>query len=209
VDPGRRAYDRNDAAIARQARQEKAVIYRGDKMGLRSDQVSGTSFAPRGQAPIVCATGQRFGCNMISAISNRGRLAFMVFHGKFDGRRFIRFMQRLRKQTPGKLYLTVDGHSVHRSVAAREFVNANDARLRLIRLPGYCPELNADELLNHDAKTNCLGKSRPGNRTEMIAGIRSHLRRRQRQPQVIRNRRLVFFVIELSASSRHVLTQLR
>ena len=196
--PVRRAYERNDAAIgrwlrteypaiARQARQERAMIYWGDEMGLRSDHVSGTSFAPRGQTPIVRATGQRFGCNMISAITNRGHLAFMVFHGKFDGRLFIRFMQRLLKQAPGKLYLIVDGHPVHRSVAAKKFVSANEARLRLIRLPGYCPELNPDELLNQDVKTNGLGKSRPSNRTEMMAGVRSHLRRRQRQPQVIRN----------------------
>ncbi|MGH8858255.1 MAG: hypothetical protein ACREXG_09555, partial [Polaromonas sp.] len=30
-----------------------------------------------------------------------------------------------------------------------------------ILLPGYCPELNPDELLNQDVKTNALGKSRP------------------------------------------------
>jgi transposase len=76
---------------------------------------------------------------------------------------------------------------VHRSVAAKEFVSANTARLRLIRLPGYCPELNPDELLNQDVKTNGLGKSRPRNRPELIAGVRGHQRRRQRQPQVIRN----------------------
>jgi len=193
-----RAYERNDAAIARwlrteypaiarAAKREKAAIYWGDEMGLRSDHVAGTSFAPLGRTPIIRATGQRFGCNMISAITNRGHLAFMVFHGKFDGRLFIRFMQRLLNQAAGKLYLIVDGHPVHRSVIAREFVSANEARLRLIRLPGYCPELNPDELLNQDVKTNGLGKSRPSNRSELMAGVRSHLRRRQRQPQVIRN----------------------
>jgi transposase len=196
--PVRRAYERDAAAIsrwlrteypaiARQGKRERAVIYWGDEMGLRSDHVSGTSDAPLGQTPIVRATGQRFGCNMISAITNRGHLAFMVFHGKFDGRLFIRFLQRLLKQTAGKVYLIVDGHPVHRAVIVREFVAANAARLRLIRLPGYCPELNPDELLNQDVKTNALGKSRPTNRTEMMAGVRSHLHRRQRQPQVIRN----------------------
>ena len=196
--PVRRAYERNDAAIARwlrteypaiarDAKREKAVIYWGDEMGLRSDHVAGTSYAPMGQTPIIRATGQRFGCNMISAITNRGHLAFMVFHGKFDGRLFVQFMRRLLQQATGKLYLVVDGHPVHRSVVARAFVAANEARLRLIRLPGYCPELNPDELLNQDVKTNGLGKSRPANRAELMAGVRSHLRRRQKQPQVIRN----------------------
>ena len=96
-------------------------------------------------------------------------------------------MQRLLRQAAGKVYLIVDGHPVHRAVIVRDFVAANAARLRLIRLPGYCPELNPDELLNQDVKTNSLGKSRPLNRTDMMAGVRSHLHRRQRQPQVIRN----------------------
>ena len=61
------------------------------------------------------------------------------------------------------------------------------ARLRLFLLPGYCPELNPDELLNQDVKTNALGKSRPTNRPEMMATVRRHLHRRPKQPQVIKN----------------------
>jgi transposase len=196
--PVRRAYERNDVsiarwlreeypALARQAKQEKAAIYWGDEMGLRSDHVSGSSYSLLGQTPLVRATGQRFGCNMISAITNRGHLAFMVFHGKFDGRLFVQFMQRLLKHAPGKVYLIVDGHPVHRSLLAKQFVETNTRQLRLIRMPGYCPELNPDELLNQDVKTNALGKSRPTDRSEMMAGVRSHLHRRQRQPQIIRN----------------------
>ncbi len=87
--PVRRAYERNDAAIAawlaeqyptiaKQPKRERARIYWGDEMGLRSDHVSGKSYAPAGQTPLIRATGQRFGCNMISAITNKGALAFMV-----------------------------------------------------------------------------------------------------------------------------------
>ena len=196
--PVRRAYERNDEAIARwldeeypslvkDAKREKATIYWGDEMGLRSDHVSGTCFAPLGQTPVVRATGQRFGCNMISAITNRGALAFMVFEGKFQNSVFIEFMRRMLKHIKDKIYLIVDGHPVHRSVAARTFVAENAKRLRLIRLPGYCPELNPDELLNQDVKTNALGKSRPTNKAQMVAGLRSHLYRRQKQPHIIRN----------------------
>lgn len=156
-------------------------------MGLRSDHVSGTSFAPMGQTPVVRATGQRFGCNRISAITNRGRLAFMVFAGKFSNPVFIEFLNRLLRQAKGRLYLIVDGHPVHRSRAVRNFVAAHARRLRCIQLPGYCPELNPDELLNQDVKTNAPGKSRPTNKTEMIATVRCHLHRRQKQPRVIRN----------------------
>jgi len=196
--PVRRAYERNEAAIARwlkqeypaiarQARRDKAAIYWGDEMGLRSDHVTGTSYAPVGHPPVIRATGQRFGCNMISAITNKGALAFMVFQGKFKAPVFVEFMKRLLKQIDGRIYLIVDGHPVHKSGTATRFAANHSSRLRLIRMPGYCPELNPDELLNQDVKTNGLGKSRPTNRTELMATVRSHLYRRQKQPQVITN----------------------
>ena len=63
----RRAYERHDAAIARglrteypaiaDAEREKAVIYWGEEMGLRSEPVAGTSYAPMGQTPVIRATG--------------------------------------------------------------------------------------------------------------------------------------------------------
>jgi transposase len=82
--PVRRAHERNDAAIAqwleedypllvKDAKREKAAIHWGDEMGLCSDHLSGTRFSPIGQTPVVSATGKRFGCNMISATTNRGR----------------------------------------------------------------------------------------------------------------------------------------
>ena len=54
----------------------------------------------------------------------------------------------------------------------------------VVRVPGLSG-LNPDELLNQDVKTNALGKSPPTSRAEMIASVRSHLHRRQKQPQLI------------------------
>lgn len=58
---------------------------------------------------------------------------------------------------------------------------------QLIQLPGYCPELIPDELLNQDVKTNALGKSRPCNRPEMMQAVRRHVYRRKQQGHIIRN----------------------
>lgn len=196
--PVRRAYERNDAAIARwltreypaiarAATREGATIYWGDEMGLRSDHVTGTSYALVGQTPVIRATGQRFGCSMISAITNRGHVAFRVFHGTFRAPLFIDFLRRLRRQSDGKVYLIVDGHPVHRARAVKAFVAAHPGDFRLIQLPGYCPELNPDELLNQDVKTNALGKSRPRDRPALMSAVRRYLHRRQKQPHVIRN----------------------
>jgi transposase len=196
--PVRRAYERDPEAIARwlkreypkitrAAKRERAVIYWGDESGLRSNDVRGRSYAVRGQTPVVAATGQRFGCNMISALSNRGALAFRVFMGRFVSAVFIDFLERLLQHAGRrKLYLIVDGHPVHKSRAVSRWIEAHADRLRLIFLPGYAPELNPDELLNHDVK-QAIGRTRPRTRADLMAATRAWLHRRQKQPEVIRN----------------------
>lgn len=52
-------------------------------------------------------------------------------------------------------------------------------RLRLVRMPGYCPELNPDELLNQDVKTDAVEKSRPRDRAELMRTVCQHLHHRQ------------------------------
>ncbi len=46
-------------------------------MGTCSDHQAGWSYAPKGQTPIRPRAGNRFGANVLSAITNRGDLAFV------------------------------------------------------------------------------------------------------------------------------------
>jgi transposase len=196
--PVRRAYERDDAQIAQwletdypkiaaQAKKEKAIIYWADQSGLRSDDVRGRSFALKGQTPEIATTGKRFGLNMISAVSNRGGLAFQIFEGRFDTKRFLGFIARLIKHAKGKkISLIVDRHAVHTSKAIARWVAEHAKQLNLHFLPRYAPELNPDEYLNHDLKLG-MSKERPRNVEQMGAVARSHLHKRQKQPQVIRN----------------------
>jgi transposase len=199
--PMRRAYERDPAAvkawlkeqypaIRKRAKEQNALILWGDEMGLRSDDPIGRSYAPRGKTPVVNATGRRFGCNMISAISNLGQLWFMVFAGRLDARWFIEFLARLlRAGGERKLFLIIDSHPAHKAVKVRRWLDEKpaerSARLELFFLPGYSPELNPDECLNQDTK-QAVKKTRPRDQREMIGKVRSHLRRRQKQPQIVR-----------------------
>jgi hypothetical protein len=51
----------------------------------------------------------------------------------------------------------------------------------------YSPELNPDELLNQDVKTNALGRVRPVNVQEMMDNVRSYLRVTQARPKLVKN----------------------
>jgi len=64
-------------------------------------------------------------------------------------------------------------------------VDQNRERISLYQLPGYSPDLNPDELLNNDVKSNALGRQRPADREEMVAGVRGYLRSRQKNPEVV------------------------
>lgn len=48
-------------------------------------------------------------------------------------------------------------------------------------------ELNPDELLNQDMKTNALDRVRPLNLSEMMGGVRSYLRITQYRPRLVKN----------------------
>ena len=196
--PIRRAFERDPEAvrewlekdypaIRRQAKNEKAGVFWGDEMGLRSDHCAGRSFGKRGQTPVIPGTGKRFRCNMISAITNKGRLNFMIFRQRFSAEVFLEFVTRLIKQAEQKVFLIVDGHPVHRSKEVYEWVSAHREQIRLFFLPGYSPELNPDELLNQDAKTNAVGRKRPHTLPEMMRNLRSFLWSRQRTPYIVRN----------------------
>jgi len=154
-------------------------------MGVRSDHVAGRSYGRRGQTPVIPGTGQRFGCNMISAITNRGRLNFMVFRERFKDRVFLHFLKRLVRQVPRKVFLIVDGHPVHRAARVTRWVSAHAKKIELFRLPSYSPDLNPDEMLNQDVKSNAVGRRRAESPSELVSAVRGFLRGRQRQPDVV------------------------
>lgn len=196
--PIRRAFEQSPIEVQRwlnetypgiraQALREKAEIYWGDETGMRSDHSAGRSYGRRGQTPVIRSSGKRFGCNMISAITNRGRLYFMVFGEEFNAPVFLRFLKRMLQQIRRKVFLILDGHPVHRSRIAKAWLAKNERRLRVFFLPGYSPELNPDELLNQDVKTNAVGRKPPIDADDLMANVRGFMHGRQRTPEIVRN----------------------
>jgi transposase len=195
--PLRRAFEQDPEAVRRWMRVEYpgirraakrlgATIFWGDEMGMRSDHQTGTSYGRRGQTPVIPGTGQRFRCNMISAITNRGKLLFMVFTKGFRTPVFLAFLKRLLRQVRRRIFLIVDGHPVHRAAEVRHWLAKQKGRIRLYFLPGYSPELNPDELLNQDVKSNALGRRRPLDREELLEDVRGYLRSTQKRPGIVR-----------------------
>lgn len=178
--------DKEYPRIARKALQEKAEILWGDEMGVRSDDQIGRTYGKVGQTPVVKVSGQRFSCQMISTVSNRGNLRFMIFEGKFNADVCITFLKRLIKDAKRKIFLILDGHPVHKSKKLKSWIAANSDKISLFLLPAYSPELNPDELLNQDVKTNAVRKQRAANKNELKKNLIGYLRGRQKRPDLVR-----------------------
>lgn len=165
-------------AIKKKAKKENAVIYFGDETGMRSDHQAGKSYAPAGKTPIVRKTGNRFSLNMISAISNRGHLQFMIIE-RFNGDVFIDFLKRIIRYSRQKVYFVTDGHPAHKTKKLQAWLAENKDRVSLFLLPPYSPELNPQEYVNQDLKTNVIGKKRPINKIQMKQNVEDFMLKRK------------------------------
>jgi len=174
--PIKRAYQRNDKkvkewldeeypAIKKQAELEGAEIQWADEVGIKSHDHRGRGYSPKGKTPIRKHNPSYEKVNMISSITNKGKLRFMCYAGTFNYRVFHKFLCQLIKESNGrKIYVVVDNHRTHHSRVIKRWLRRYSSFIQLHYLPSYCPDLNPDEYLNCDLKTE-LAK-RPERRTK-------------------------------------------
>ncbi|TRZ51903.1 IS630 family transposase [bacterium] len=172
-------------AIKKRAQKEKAVIYFGDETGMRSDHQAGRSYAPKGQTPVIKKTGKRFSLNMSSAISNRGYLQFMIIDGRFNSKVFETFLKRMIKYSKQKIFFITDGHPAHKTIKINEWLAKNKSRIEIFFLPPYSPELNPQEYVNQDVKTNIIGKKRPINKEQMRKNVLCFMKKRKKDVEQV------------------------
>jgi transposase len=173
-------------AIRAEARKAGAEVWFADEAGIRSDFHAGTTWAPAGQTPVVKTTGRRASVNMISAVTGKGALRFMVVEGGVNATVFLAFAQRLVADTDRTVFLVMDNHSIHRSKKLREFAEQSDGRLRLFYLPPYSPELNPDEWVWKNVKHDRIGTAGLEDHNDLKRMALSALRRLQKLPALVR-----------------------
>lgn len=173
-------------AIKERAGKENGTIYFSDETGMRSDHQAGRSYAPKGQTPQIKKTGKRFSLNMISAISNRGHLEFMVLDGRFNTEVFIMFLKQMTKNKKKKIFLIVDGHPSHKTKKLNAWLETVTDKIEVFFLPPYSPELNPQEYLNQDVKTNIIGKKRAINKEQMRGNVEGFMHKRKSDKKQVR-----------------------
>jgi len=184
--------------LRREAKRAGAAIFFGDEASVRSDYHTGRTWAPIGETPVVRATGARVSCNMISAVSAKGEMRFMIAPQRVTAPVFIEFLKRMLCGATAPIYLIVDGHSTHRARITREYVASTKGRLKLFYLPPYSPELNPDEQVWNHVKNHRIGRKSILNRDQLIETASAALHSIQKTSGLI----LSFFKLKDTAYAR-------
>lgn len=163
--------DQEYPAIKEQAKQEYAEIYWGDETGVKNQCNHGRSYAPKGKTPVKKSMSKRFSINMVSAITNQGKVQFMLYSDSMNAERFIEFMQQLIKSSTRKVYFIVDNLKVHHSKIVKAWVEENKDKIALYFIPSYSPERNPDEYLNCDLKQGLSAKKSPKNKETLQQNV--------------------------------------
>jgi len=173
-------------AIAKRAKGTRAVIYWGDETGISNQDQIGRSYAPKGQTPVIARSAKRISRSMISAVSNRGLMRFMLYEGTLNADRFVAFLRRLIKDAGQKVVLIVDNLKVHKAGKVQAWVRSHGHEIELCYLPSYAPDHNPSEYLNNDLKQQLRQQPQSDSPQELIKRTRSVLRTIQRSPDRIR-----------------------
>jgi transposase len=191
-----RAYQQNPEAVAqwkeevfpeikKRAKEIGAAIFFEDESGVRSDFHSGKTWALKGQTPVVSSTGARFGLNMISAISARGQMRFMVVEGTVHGEQICDFLCRLMHGIEDPVLLIWDGHPTHKSKEVQECIDSFNGQLEVFLLPSYSPELNPVEQVWNNVKSHGVGRKALFGPDQLKAAVMASLRRVQKIHKIV------------------------
>jgi transposase len=195
--PMKKAYEQSPAAvkkwldtdypvIASRAKSEGAEIHWGDESGLRSDDVRGRSYAPKGETPVIRVNSKRHGLSVISTVTNKGQMRWKIFDGALNTTILLDFFRRLIKGAKKKVFLILDNLRVHHAKPVKEWLSQNDGAIEVFYLPSYSPELNPDEMANADIKQAVTKLAPARTKLQLVKATARHLRSVQRQPERIK-----------------------
>ena len=198
--PARRALEQRPAqvqqwlqvdfpAIAERAKAEQAVVQWADETAVRQDTAWVRGYAAAGHTPVLEHAARRPSpsLTLISAVSQQGLVQFSLHDGAVDTERFIGFLSALVHDTPPKVFLIVDNLAVHRASRVRQWVEDHRDRIELFYLPPYSPQMNPDEWLNRDLKTELRLRPATQDRNALKAMACRFLQTLKQTPQRIRH----------------------
>ena len=197
--PTKQAYQRDDKKVTewletrypeveKEAKLQGAEIHWADETGIKSHDHRGRGFALKGKTPIRKHNPVREKVNMISSITNQGKLRWMCYEESFTYQVFHRFLKRLIMEAEGKkVFVILDNLRVHHSKVIKRWIRRYQHLIQLEYLPSYSPDLNPDEYLNCDLKTELAKRPEKREKGNWRSTVERCMNDLQSQPQRIQS----------------------
>ena len=153
------------AALVDEAQQVGAKVFFVDEAHFRADADLRGKWVLKGEPALVDSTSPRWGekASYYSAVClETGEVEWMELEGNSNSATSAAFLRQLREQHAGPLTVIWDNSPAHRGDVLRAYLATPGLRLRLVNLPSYSPDFNADEAIwnwvRHEVTANlCLG----------------------------------------------------
>ena len=174
-------------AIEARAAWEGAEIHWCDETGVSANDQRGRGYARVGATPELPVSGERFRVNMVSTVTNQGKVRFMTYTSTLTAVVFLVFLGQLLKGARKKIFLILDRHPAHEAKAVEDWVKQHEGRIELFWLPRRAPELNPDEYLNNDLKGQVNAERLPETKQELESNFQRFMNTLKELPTHVRS----------------------
>lgn len=144
-------------SLKKKAIEEDRVLLYVDEAGFYLLPKLGTTWAKRGQTPLLHEGCRYQHLSAISAISPAGDLVYQIQENNYKGENVVNFLKILLKTFNKKLLIIWDGARIHADENVKSFLRQDkEESVFLAKIPPYSPELNADEQVWKALKSDML-----------------------------------------------------
>jgi DDE superfamily endonuclease/Winged helix-turn helix len=146
----RAAFVREYAILRVVAQLTGAKLFFADEAHFYADADLRGKWVLKGAPALVDSTSPRWGekASYSSAVClETGEVDYLALEGNSCAETSVAFLAHLRARHPEPLIVIWDNSPAHSGDPLRAYLSTPDLRLRLVRLPAYSPDFNADEHL--------------------------------------------------------------
>lgn len=162
--------------IQKLAKKLGADVAFEDEAGMGVMTRSGRTWGAVNATPVIPASDQRGGVNILSAVTPEGIFYDQIEEGHITSQEYIDFLDKMITAHPRPLILVVDRASFHRSRQVRKFVREHREKIRIFFLPRHAPHMNPDEQVWNELKHRRLGREPIKNKQDLKRRLLSRIR---------------------------------
>ena len=173
------------AALMEESRETGAKVFFADEAHFRADAELRGKWVLKGEPALVDSTSPSYGekASYYSSVClETGEVEWMELEGNSNSETSVAFLKQLRERHGERLNVIWDNAPAHRGEAMREYLRTPRLNLRLVNLPGYSPDFNADEAIWGWARDEATGNLCLGSRAavqERVGGFLAGLANRK------------------------------